>query len=106
MNAMIPKITLPYAMSSILPLGDGDHPISYCAWKAPNFDVDALEALQEVAEYYPVRLLDDKNLCVVHMKRVILMPQDIRLARGICAESTSHNFFSDLLTTITYSQRK
>ena len=46
----------------------------------------ALEALQEVAETYLVRLLDDANLCALHARRITLMPRDIQLARRIRGE--------------------
>ena len=46
----------------------------------------ALEALQEAAETYLVRLLDDANLCALHAKRVTLMPRDIQLTRRIRGE--------------------
>ena len=46
----------------------------------------ALEALQEAAEIYLVRLLDDANLCDLHSRRITLMPKDIQLARRICGE--------------------
>ena len=46
----------------------------------------ALEALQEAAETYLVRLLDDANLCALHARRVTLMPRDIQLARRIRGE--------------------
>ena len=46
----------------------------------------ALEALQEAAEVYLVRLLDDANLCALHSRRITLMPKDIQLARRIHGE--------------------
>ena len=46
----------------------------------------ALEALQEAAEVYLVRLLDDANLCALHSRRITLMPKDIQLARRIRGE--------------------
>ena len=46
----------------------------------------ALEALQEAAETYLVRLLDDANLCVLHTRRITLMPRDTQLARRIRGE--------------------
>ena len=46
----------------------------------------ALEALQEAAETYLVRLLDDANLCALHARRITLMPRDIQLARRIRGE--------------------
>ena len=46
----------------------------------------AFEALQEAAETYLVRLLDDANLCALHARRITLMPRDIQLARRIRGE--------------------
>ena len=38
-------------------------------------------ALQEAAEVYLVQLLEDLNLCVIHVKCVTIQPKDIQLAR-------------------------
>ena len=46
----------------------------------------ALEALQEAAEVYLVRLLDNANLCALHSRRITLMPKDIQLVRRIRGE--------------------
>ena len=46
----------------------------------------ALEALQEAAETYLVRLLNNANLCALHARRITLMPRDIQLARRIRGE--------------------
>jgi histone H3/H4 len=43
----------------------------------------ALEALQEAAEAYLVKLFEDANLCCIHAKRVTIMRRDIQLARRI-----------------------
>jgi len=43
-------------------------------------------ALQEASGAYLVGLLEDTNLCVVHAKRVTIMPKDIHLARRIRGE--------------------
>ena len=40
----------------------------------------AIEALQEAAETYLVRLFDDANLCALHARRITLMAKDIQLA--------------------------
>ena len=37
--------------------------------------------LQEAAEAYLVQLLEDSNLCAIHVKRVTIQPKDIQLAR-------------------------
>ena len=43
-------------------------------------------ALQEAAEAYLVQLLEDSNLCAIHVKWVTIQPKDIQLARQICGE--------------------
>ena len=48
-----------------------------------NFQAAAIGALQEAAESYLVGLFEDTNLCVIHAKRVTIMPKDIQLARRI-----------------------
>ncbi|EDQ84449.1 uncharacterized protein MONBRDRAFT_12797 [Monosiga brevicollis MX1] len=48
-----------------------------------RWQAKAIEALQEAAEAYIVRLLEDGNLCAIHAKRVTLMVRDIQLARRI-----------------------
>ena len=51
-----------------------------------RFHSGAILALQESAEAYLVGLLEDSNLCVIHAKRVTIMPKDIQLARQIQGE--------------------
>ena len=53
-----------------------------------RFQSAAFGALQEAAEYYLVSLFEDTNLCVIHAKRVTIMPKDIQLARQIRGERT------------------
>ena len=43
-------------------------------------------ALQEAAEAYLVQLLEDSNLCAIHVKRVTIQPKDIQLASQIHRE--------------------
>ncbi|XP_069737496.1 histone H3-like centromeric protein A [Phaenicophaeus curvirostris] len=43
----------------------------------------ALVALQEAAEAFLVRLLEDAYLCSLHARRVTLYPKDIQLARRL-----------------------
>ena len=50
------------------------------------FQAAAILCLQEVAEAYLVGLFKDTNLCVIHVKRVTIMPKDIQLARRIRGE--------------------
>ncbi|RXG70113.1 histone H3 [Armadillidium vulgare] len=60
---------------------------------AQNFKTDlrflssAVMALQEASEAFLKGLLEDTNLCVIHTKRVNIMPKDIQLARRILGES-------------------
>ena len=42
--------------------------------------------LQEAAEAYLVGLMEDTNLCTIHVKRVTIMPKDIQLDRHISGE--------------------
>ena len=50
------------------------------------FQSGAIMVLQEASEAYLVGLLEDSNLCAVHVKRVTIMPKDIQLARRIRGE--------------------
>ncbi|KAF1597852.1 UNVERIFIED_CONTAM: histone H3-like centromeric protein A, partial [Eudyptes pachyrhynchus] len=43
----------------------------------------ALVALQEAAEAFTVRLLEDAYLCSLHARRVTLYPKDLQLARRL-----------------------
>ncbi|XP_064329971.1 LOW QUALITY PROTEIN: histone H3-like centromeric protein A [Phalacrocorax carbo] len=43
----------------------------------------ALLALQEAAEAFAVRLLEDAYLCSLHARRVTLYPKDLQLARRL-----------------------
>ncbi|KAJ3705853.1 hypothetical protein LUZ61_009558 [Rhynchospora tenuis] len=51
-----------------------------------RFQSSAMAAIQEAAEAYLVGLFEDTNLCVIHAKRVTIMPKDIQLARRIRGE--------------------
>jgi histone H3 len=51
-----------------------------------RWSAQAVLAMQEAAEYYLVRLLEDTNLVAIHAKRVTIMPKDIQLARRIRGE--------------------
>lgn len=48
-----------------------------------RWQVTALQALQEAAEAFLVRLFEDANLCAIHAKRVTVMVRDMQLARRI-----------------------
>ena len=54
--------------------------------KGMCFQSTAVLALQEAAEAYLIKLLEDANWCAIHAKRVTIMPKDIQLARRICGE--------------------
>ena len=43
----------------------------------------AVKALQEAGETFLVGILEQANLCVIHVKHVMIMPKDIQLARRI-----------------------
>ena len=40
--------------------------------------MSAIETLQEAVESYMVGIFEDTNLCIIHGKRVTLMPKDMR----------------------------
>jgi len=44
-----------------------------------RWQASALEALQNAAEDYLVKLFEDANLCCLHAKRVTIMPRDIQV---------------------------
>ena len=46
----------------------------------------ALKAIQEAAEAYLINLLEDTNLCAIHVKRVTIMQKDMQLARRLRGE--------------------
>nr|AOF43158.1 histone CENP-A [Hydractinia echinata] len=41
----------------------------------------ALEALQEAAEAFLIRFLEDTNLCAIHARRVTIFPKDMNLVK-------------------------
>lgn len=57
--------------------------LSHISRKEFRWQAEAMLALQEAAEAHLVGLFEDANLCVIHAKRVTLMPRDIQLARRI-----------------------
>ena len=48
-----------------------------------RFQSTAILPLQEVGEAFLVGLLEQSNLCAIHVKHVKIMPKDIQLARQI-----------------------
>ena len=55
-------------------------------WYDMHFEVHAILTLQEAAEAVLVVLLEDANLCTIHMKCITIMPKDIQLAWHIHGE--------------------
>ena len=51
-----------------------------------HFQGSAIICLQEAAEAFLVGLMEDANLCAIHVKQVTIMPKDIQLARHIWGE--------------------
>ena len=51
-----------------------------------SFQGSAIICLQEAAEVYVVGLMEDANLCTIHVKWVTIMPKDIQLAHHIRGE--------------------
>jgi histone H3/H4 len=50
-----------------------------------RWQASALEALQNAAEDYLVKLFEDANLCCLHAKRVTIMPRDIQVSLSLPA---------------------
>ena len=51
-----------------------------------HFQGSTIVCLQEAAEAYLVGLMEDANLCAIHVKWGTIMPKDIQLARLIWGE--------------------
>ncbi|GKD56958.1 histone H3.2, partial [Tanacetum coccineum] len=51
-----------------------------------RFQSLVVAALQEASEAYLVGLFEDTNLCMIHAKRVTIMPKDMQLAHRIRGE--------------------
>ena len=51
-----------------------------------HFQGSAIICLQEAAEAFLVSLMEDANLCTIHVKQVTIMPKDIQLAHHIQGE--------------------
>ena len=58
-----------------------------------HFQLCTILTLQEAAEYYLVSLLEDANLCAIHMKHVTIMPKDIQLAHHICGKHLHYSAY-------------
>ena len=51
-----------------------------------RFQATAVQALQEAAEAYLIKLFEDTNICAIHAKRVTIDVKDMQLARRIRGE--------------------
>ena len=51
-----------------------------------RYQSGVIAALQEAAKLYLVELFEDTNLCVIHAKRVTIMPKYVLLAQRIQGE--------------------
>ena len=51
-----------------------------------HFQVHAILTLQEAEEAYLAWLLEDANLCTIHVKCITIMPKDIQLTQHISGE--------------------
>ena len=51
-----------------------------------HFQMHTILTLQEAAEAYLAGLLEDANICAIHMKHVTIMPKDIKLTQFICGK--------------------
>ena len=60
--------------------------ITQCFSPDLRFRSATITALQESSEAYLICLFEDTNLCSIHAKRVMIMPKDIQLVRGIRGE--------------------
>ena len=58
----------------------------YCGQYDLCFQMHAVMAMQEAVEFYLTDLLEEMNLCSIHMKHVTIMPKDIQLAHHIHGE--------------------
>ncbi len=54
-----------------------------------HFQATALAASQEASKANLIGLLEDTNLCVIHARRVTIMPKDLQLSRQIQREYQS-----------------
>ena len=54
---------------------------------AEHFQATCLLAIQESVETFSIRMFEDINLCVIHARRVTIMPKDMQLALRIRGES-------------------
>ncbi len=54
-----------------------------------HFQATALATSQEASKAYLIRLLENKNFCAIHARRVTIMPKDVQLSRQIQREYQS-----------------
>ncbi|KAJ3669001.1 hypothetical protein LUZ60_010951 [Juncus effusus] len=55
----------------------------YFSIEVNRWTPEAIQCIQEAAEYFVVQVMNEANLCAIHAKRVTLMKKDIELARRI-----------------------
>ena len=67
-------------------LQDLNKPGSYPHFNATWFQAISLLAIQESVEAFSVGMFEDINLCVIHARRVTIMPKDMQLALRIRGE--------------------
>eukprot|EP00804_Cyclotella_cryptica_P006930 CCRYP_007092-RA/>CCRYP_007092-RA protein AED:0.01 eAED:-0.01 QI:0/-1/0/1/-1/0/1/0/136 len=58
-------------------LQDLNRPGSYPDFTTEHFQVTSLLAIQESVEAFSVGLFEDANLCVIHARRVTIIPKDM-----------------------------
>ena len=51
-----------------------------------KIQASAVMALHEASEAYLIWLLEDSHVCVIHEKRITIIPKDIQLTRKIWGE--------------------
>ena len=77
MELLIPKMSFLQLVSEILQREHAFHLIQ----------VGVVLALHEAAEAYIIILLEDTNLCMIHAKKVTILPRDMQLAWRISGET-------------------
>jgi histone H3/H4 len=60
-----------------------------------HFQGCAVLALEEAANAYLVSIFEDTNLCSIHAKHVMIMPEDIQLATSTVSD---HKLFEPIET--------
>ena len=68
-------------------LQDLNKPGSYPCFKTTCIQATSLLAIQESVEAFSIGLFEDVNVCVIHARRVTIMPKDMQLTLRIRGES-------------------